>query len=84
MDSPKNIINRDIKKNKFQEDAKTALVRHLYKKSERDQIQNYRLASILNGFSKVYERYSLNILSNHIEKILSSFIAAYLYSSIAL
>ena len=36
----------------------------------------------MNGFSKVYERYLLNSLSNHIEKILS--IAAYrkTYSSI--
>ena len=32
---------------------------------------------MLNGFSKVCERYFLNSLSNHIEKILSTFIAAY-------
>ena len=31
----------------------------------------------MNGFSKVYERYLLNNLSNHIEKILSNFIVAY-------
>ena len=31
----------------------------------------------MNGFSKVFERYFLNSLSNHIEKILSNFIAAY-------
>ena len=31
----------------------------------------------MNGFSKVYERYLLNSLSKHIEKILSNFIAAY-------
>ena len=30
----------------------------------------------MNGFSKVYERYLLNSLSNHIEKILSNFIVA--------
>ena len=71
-----NIINRDIKENKFSEDAKTALVRPLDKKNDSDKIQNYRPASILNGFSKVYERYLLNSLSNHIEKILSNFIAA--------
>ena len=45
--------------------------------NDRDKIQNYRPVSILNGFSKVYERYLLNSLSNHIEKILSNFIAAY-------
>ena len=31
----------------------------------------------MNGFSKVYERYLLNSLSNHIEKILSNFMAWY-------
>ena len=72
-----NIINRDIKENKFSEDAKTALVRPLYKKNDRDKIQNYRPVSLLNGFSKVYEVYLLNSLSNHIQKTLSSFIAAY-------
>ena len=65
-----NIIIRDIKENKFSEDAKTALVRPLYKKNDRDKIQNYGPVSILNGFSKVYKRYLLNSLSNHIEKIL--------------
>ena len=73
-----NIINRDIKENKVSEDAKTALIRPLHEKNDRDKIQNYRPVSILNGFSKLYERYLLNSLSNHIEKILSNFIAAYL------
>ena len=72
-----NIINRAIKVNHFSEDAKTALVRPLHKKNDRDKIQNYRPVSILNGFSKVYEKYLLNSLSNHIEKILSNLIAAY-------
>ena len=71
-----NIINRDIK-NTFSEDGKTALVRPLYEKKYQDKIQNYRPVSILNGFSKVYERYLLNSLSNHIEKILYNFTAAY-------
>ena len=31
----------------------------------------------MNGFSEVCKRYLLNSLSNHIEKILSNFIAAY-------
>ena len=63
-----------MKENKFSEDAKTALVRLLYKKNNRDEVQNYGPVSILNGFSKVDERYLLNSLSNHIEKILSNFI----------
>ena len=72
-----NITNRDIKENKFSEDAKTVLVRSLHKKNDQDKIQNYRPVSILNGFSKVYERYLLSSLSNCIEKMLSNFIAAY-------
>ena len=47
-----NIVNRDIKENKFSEDAKTSYVRPLYKKNNRDKIQNYRPAAILNGFQK--------------------------------
>ena len=65
-----------MKENKFSEDAKTALVRLLYKKNNRDEVQNYGPVIILNGFSKVDERYLLNSLSNHIEKILSNFIVA--------
>ena len=51
-----NILNRDIKENKFSEDAKTALVRLLSKKNDRDKIQNYRPVSILNDISKVCKR----------------------------
>ena len=65
-----------MKENKFSEDAKTALVRLLYKKNDRDEVQNYEPVSILNGFSRVNERYLLNSLSNDIEKILSNFIVA--------
>ena len=51
-----NILNRDIKENKFSEDAKTALVRSLSKKNNRDKIQNY----IPVNTSKERERYFLN------------------------
>ena len=72
-----NIINRDKKENKFSEDAKSVFVRPLYRKKNRDKIQNYRPVSIFNGFPKVYKRYLLNSLSKHIEKILCNFTAAY-------
>ena len=72
-----NIINRDIKENKFSEDAKTPLVRPLYKNNDWDKIENYSPVSILNGFSKVNWRYLLNSFSNHTEKTISNFIAAY-------
>ena len=40
----RNIINRDIKENKFSEDAKTALVRPLYKRNDWDKIQNRKIS----------------------------------------
>ena len=46
------MINRDIKETNFSEEAKTALVRPLYKKNDRDKIQNYRPESIVNGSEK--------------------------------
>ena len=39
-----NIINRDIKENKFSENAKTALVRPTYKKNDRVKIQNGKIS----------------------------------------
>ena len=51
-----NILNRDIKENKCSADAKTALVRSLSKKSNRDKIQNYGPVNV----SKERERYFLN------------------------
>ena len=39
-----NIINRDIKENKFSENAKTALVRQIYKKNDRIKIQNGKIS----------------------------------------
>ena len=47
------IINKDLKENKFSENAKTALVRPIYKKDDRDIIKNYGPVSLLNGFSKI-------------------------------
>ena len=39
-----NIINRDIKENKFSENAKTTLVRQIYKKNDRVKIQNGKIS----------------------------------------
>ena len=72
-----NIINQDLNIDKYSEEAKTALVRPLFKKDDRDKIKNYRSVSILNGFSKIYERFLLNSLSEYVENTLSEFIAAY-------
>ena len=72
-----NLINRDIELNKFSENAKVASVRPIYKKDERSKIKNYRPVSILNAFSKIYERYLHNCLTPFINDVLSSFISAY-------
>ena len=50
------IINHDILRSYFSDGAKNALVRPIYKKKDRE---NRKITvSILNGFSKVYERFS--------------------------
>ena len=72
-----NIIAKDLEINKYSEEPKTALVRPIFKKNERNKIENYRPVSILNGMSKNYERYIHNCLSRHAENILSNFISAY-------
>ena len=71
------IINKDLKENKFPENAKTALVRPIYKKDDRGKIKNYRPVSLLNGFSKIYERFLHDSLSNFTGKVLSKFVSAY-------
>ena len=77
------IINKDLKENKFSENAKTALVRPIYKKDDRGKIKNYRPVSLLNGFSKIYERFLHDSLSSFTDKVLSKFVSAYrkFYSS---
>ena len=57
-----NIINKHLKNNSFSDGAKLALVRPIYKKRSRHQVQNYRPVSILNAFLKIYDRYIHNSL----------------------
>ena len=58
------IINKDLKENKFSENAKTTLVRPIYKKDDRNKIKNYRSFSLLNGFSKIYDRFYMIVYPN--------------------
>ena len=51
-----NIIIKDLEKSKYSEDPKTALVRPIFKKNERNKTGNHRPVSILNGMPKIYER----------------------------
>ena len=71
------IINKDFKEHKFSENAKTALVKPIYKKYDGDKIKNYRPVTLLNGFSKIYERFLRDSLFNFTDKILSKFVSAY-------
>ena len=49
-------INNDITKNVFSEKVKVASAKPIFKKNEREIIENYRPVSILNCFLKVYEK----------------------------
>ena len=71
-----NIINNDITKNVFSEKAKVASVRPIFKKNEREKIENYRSVSILNCFSKVYEKFLLEKFKPFINSFLSEYMAA--------
>ena len=71
------IVNEDLKENKFSENAKITLGRPIYKTDDTDKIKNYRPVSLLNGFSKIYERFLRDSLSNFTDKILSKFVSAY-------
>ena len=52
-----NIINNDLSNNAFPDSPKLASVRPIYKKDDRNEIKNYRPVSILNSFSKIYEKF---------------------------
>ena len=41
------------------------------------KLKNYRPASLLNGFSKIYKRFLHDSLSNFTDKVLSKFFSAY-------
>ena len=71
------IINKDLIKNKFSENAKVTLVGSIYKKNDRDKIRNHRLVSLLNGFSKIYEIFLHGSLSTFLGKIFSKFVSAH-------
>ena len=73
-----NIINSDVKRNAFSNSAKIASIRPNFKgKGERTAIKNYTLVSILNCFSKVYERFIHENLTSSVTNFLSDFISAY-------
>ena len=73
----RNIISNDISKDRYSENSKTATVRPLFKKGDKTKISNYRPVSLLNGFSKIYERFIHNNIKDYVNSFLSDFISAY-------
>ena len=72
-----NMINNDLLRNSFSDSTKLASVRPMVKKGERTEIGNYRPVSILNCFSKIYERFLHNQIASFSNEFLSDFISAY-------
>ena len=72
-----NIINKDIYNNKFSENAKTATVRPIFKKGDRSEIKNHRPVTLLDIFTKIYERFLHENLTYYVNIFLSKFISAY-------
>jgi len=72
-----NAINKELRKFCYADAAKIASVRPKYQKKCRNTIENYRPVSILNAFSKIYERYIHDSLTPFINNCLSDFVAAY-------
>ena len=65
-----NIINNDLSLNKYSKHAKTATVTPIFKKEDRANIKNYHPVSLLNIFSKIYERFLHENLTNYVEILL--------------
>ena len=61
----------------FFRNAKIDSVKPIYKKESRSNKNNYNPVSILNAFSKIYQRFINDKLLNHVNDILSDFVSAY-------
>jgi len=72
-----NIINMSIETSSFPDDAKLASVVPIYKKKCRQKMENYRPVSILNCFSKIFERFIHNSITPFVENLLSESVSAY-------
>ena len=72
-----NIINNDISLNKYSKHAQTATVRPIFKRDDRAKIKNFHPVSLLNIFSKIFEQFLHEDLTNYVDTFLSKFISAY-------
>ena len=66
----------DIENYSVPDNTKVATVRPIYKKKSRNELENYRPVSLLNAFSKIYERYIHNSITPFVNNFLSIFISA--------
>ena len=80
------IINKDIDLNCYSQNAKIANVRPIFKKDERTKVKNYRPVSLLNLFSKIYERFIhenvtsfVNLFLQNLFQLTEKFIAQIMY-----
>ena len=71
------IINLDILQSYFSDGAKNALVRPIDNNKDKQNMENYRPVSILNGFSKFYEGFINDSMLPIVQTFLSNFISAY-------
>ena len=72
------VVNSGIQYNHtFLDSAKVAVVTLVFKKDNRHNKQHFRPISVLNTFSKVFEKYLFDQLSTYFEPILSQFVSAY-------
>ena len=60
----------------FQKMLKLLLLNQYIKNENRSDKNNYRPVSILNDFSKIYERFINDELLNHVNDKLSDFVSA--------
>lgn len=63
------ILNKYISKGEFPDDLKISQVAPIHKAGHRDEVHNYRPISVLNCFSKIYEKIIYNRLMEYLEKI---------------
>ena len=67
------IINQSL----FPQGEKIACITPVFKKEDRLDKKNYRLISVLNVFSKIFERLILDQLTPYFNNMLSDFLSAY-------
>ena len=71
-----NIINIDVDNYNVPDNTKFATVRLIYKRKSRNESENYRPISLLNAFTKIYERYILNYITPFVNNFFPIFISA--------